>query len=310
MSKLPRSLGMVVLAALVLGVSRVQGQENTRLEIGEVLFTSAANGNLDIVAMKPDGTGLRSLTDSPADDSSPIWSPDGRAILFLSDRDGSGNVFIMNTDGSEQRNITQSELAEFSADWSPDAAQIVFARADSTLQPAEGGTAQLFIRDLATGEETQLTDDPAFNNEPAWDPQGEYIAYVSDIEGTPQIYLLRLSDGETIRISGDANASRFNPAWSPNGEWLAYDSVVEGNRDIYVMRRNGERILRLTDHPDTDMQPVWTFDGLRLMFSSDRTGTMQIYRMDASGRGVVRLTDSPTTATQATCLWADPNSGS
>jgi Tol biopolymer transport system component len=300
-----RSVLVALLAASSLHL--LHAQDTPTLTIGEVVFTSALNGNPDIFAMNPDGTELRALTDSPANDNSPVWSPDGQHILFLSERDGGQDVFIMNNDGSEQRNITQSVLDEYAAGWSPDAQQIVFARADSEIPPNEGGTVQLFILDLQTGEETQLTASSAFNNAPTWSPDGAWIAYVSDIEGTPQIYKMRVDGSETIRMTTTPDTTSFNPAWSPNGQWLAFDSVVSENRDIYVMREDGTNLRRLTDHPDTDMLPVWTFDGLRLMFSSDRTGVMQIYRMDAGGRGVVRITNSRTSEKDASCLWVDPN---
>ncbi len=303
-----RLFGISALVLLATLTTVVHAQETLPLEIGEVLFTSSANGNRDIFLMKPDGTGLRALTDSDDDDYSPIWSPDGQAILFISERDGNADVFTMNTDGSAVRNVTQSALDEFSADWSPDGTQIVFARADSALSPADGGTTQLWVRSLTTDAETQITEIEAFNNEPAWSSQGDRIAFVSDFEGTPQIYSLPPSGGEPTLMTTLAGTTSFNPAWSPNGRWLAFDSVVDGNRDIYVMRADGSEPRRLTDDPAVDMQPVWTFDGLRLMFSSDRTGVMQIYRMDAGGRGVLRLTNSRTAETEAACLWADPNS--
>jgi TolB protein len=285
-------------------VGAAYAQTVHQLEVGEILFTSTQNGNYDIYAMNSDGSDLRPLTDSPADDTNPSWSPDGASVLFISDRDGSSDVFIMNSDGSEPRPLTRTDADEVAAAWSPDGTQIVFARGDSEISPLQGGTAQLFILTLATGEETQITDAEALHNAPAWSPDGEWIAYVSDADGTPQIYKQHIADGTVVRMTNVEGATSFNPAWSPNGAWLAYDSLLDGNRDIYVMDSDGERLRRVTDDPAVDMQPVWTFDGTRLMFASDRVGNMNLYRTDSFGRGIVRLTTGEGVQAEPFCLWA------
>ncbi len=77
---------------------------------GLVAFTSAVeNGNLDIYSMRPDGSGLTNLTNDPAHDVDPYWSPDGKRIAFLSDRAGPMQVFVMNADGSDVFQVTQRE---------------------------------------------------------------------------------------------------------------------------------------------------------------------------------------------------------
>jgi Tol biopolymer transport system component len=55
--------------------------------------------------MNADGSGQRNLTRTPAYDSDPAWSPDGRKIAFVSNRDGSYGVYVMNADGSGQRRL-------------------------------------------------------------------------------------------------------------------------------------------------------------------------------------------------------------
>jgi TolB protein len=50
--------------------------------------------------MNADGSGLTRLTNNPADDRMPDWSPDGTCIAFHSNRDGNEEIYIMNADGS------------------------------------------------------------------------------------------------------------------------------------------------------------------------------------------------------------------
>jgi dipeptidyl aminopeptidase/acylaminoacyl peptidase len=50
--------------------------------------------------MSSDGSEVNQVTDSPATDHDPCWSPDGRQILFTSDRDGALDLYVMDADGS------------------------------------------------------------------------------------------------------------------------------------------------------------------------------------------------------------------
>ncbi len=97
-----------------------------------IVFSRLANDNFDIYTIRPDGTGLRRLTDAEGNDSHPAWSPDGEYILFSSSRFGFkdeaplfdipqpyGELFIMNADGSDQRALTDNKWEEGTPSWMP-----------------------------------------------------------------------------------------------------------------------------------------------------------------------------------------------
>ena len=69
--------------------------------------------------MNGDGSGVRRLTEDPASDESPEWSPDGKTIAFVSDRDGGHEVFAMSADGSDPHALTQGP-DDNDPVWSPD----------------------------------------------------------------------------------------------------------------------------------------------------------------------------------------------
>src|SRR5687767_3392148 len=63
---------------------------------GIIAFQSNRDGNNEIYVMNGDGSGLTNLTDNPADDFGPVWSPDGKKIIFSSNRDGNYDIYVMN----------------------------------------------------------------------------------------------------------------------------------------------------------------------------------------------------------------------
>ncbi len=70
--------------------------------IGQIVMggTAEGAGDFEIYKINADGTGLVNLTNNPARDMLPAWSPDKSRIAFTSDRDGKTQIYLMNADGS------------------------------------------------------------------------------------------------------------------------------------------------------------------------------------------------------------------
>jgi len=101
-----------------------------------VAFASDRNGNWDIYSIRADCTpqnaveeaacDLRQLTDDPADDLLPAWSPDGRAIAFVSLRDGNPEIYIMANNGAGQQRVTYDTHGDWRPVWLPTGMGIAF----------------------------------------------------------------------------------------------------------------------------------------------------------------------------------------
>jgi Tol biopolymer transport system component len=187
---------------------------------GQVVFetSSFADGTRDITVwlVNPDGTGVRSLFDTPYDHS-PAWSPDGSRIAFISERDGQRRLHIMNADGSGVRPLTAhagsdwlsgnrgGTLTAFAYDpWSPDGTRIAFDL--DALN--EWGT--YVINADGTGIR-RLSDHPTRFN--GWSPDGTRIAFTS--RRIPSDVYIVNADGSGLRNLTGTPYEDSDAIWLP-----------------------------------------------------------------------------------------------
>jgi Tol biopolymer transport system component len=122
---------------------------------GKIAFVSFRDGNQEIYAMNPNGTGQTNLTNNQADDRQPVWSVDGTKIAFQSDRTGTLNIFTMKADGTDVLRVTNDPSPyAFNANptWSPDGTKIAYQR-------QEFGFPDVYVANAdGSGDITNLTN--------------------------------------------------------------------------------------------------------------------------------------------------------
>ena len=134
--------------------------------------------------------------------------------------------------------------------------------------PASAGTGQprppqpldIFLLAMNTGsaELTNLTDHPARDYAPAWSPDGNWIAFLSEREreSGADIYMISVAGSGLTRLTDNPNLTWSGPlAWSPDGSWIAAIGVPVGREDARISQRifhvpvDGVRLPRAL--PDT-----------------------------------------------------------
>jgi Tol biopolymer transport system component len=253
---------------------------------GRIAFQSDRDGSFEIYVSNADGTFISRLTNNPAVDVFPAWSPDGSRIAFTSDRGGSPDIYLINPDGTDLVRLTDDLASDALPAWSPDDNRIAFTS-------NRGGFDEIYVMNADGSGVEQLTDYPAPDLFPAWSPDGEWIVFSSSRDVNSEIYKMRPDGTELTRLTDDP-AADSNPAWSPDGTRIAFISRRDGFGNLYVMNTDGGDIIQLTVYKSTVEVPSWSFDSRMIAFASDMEGSRDIFIISADGMAINKLTDSPT----------------
>ena len=152
----------------------------------------------------------------------------------------------------------QIDAAEFvtSTAVSPTGQRIlVSARGDIWTAPVKNGSPRQITRTSGS-----------FERDPAWSPDGRWIAYLSDATGEYEVYVTQ-SDGrgETRQLTKDGSAFRYSPSWSPDSEWLTF-SDKSGRLFLHHIAR-GETKLIVKDPQGSAPTPAWSHNSEWIAYS-------------------------------------------
>jgi dipeptidyl aminopeptidase/acylaminoacyl peptidase len=275
MRTLKSSAAFVVLC-LALVVSQLAAA--TKHVNGKIAFQTNRDGNNEIYVMNLDGNVQTRLTNDPANDLLPAWSPDGSKIAFVKGFD----IVVMNADGTNPIGLTAAAATNSAPAWSPDGTKIAF-------HSSRDGNFEIYVMNADGSNQTRLTSNAAGDFGPAWSPDGQKIIFRSNRDGNNEIYVMAANGtAQTRRTTNTLDDQE--PCFSADGTKIVFTRHVP-NRQIMVMNADGTNTVQLTS-TGNNFVPAVSPDGRKITFTSDRDGNHEIYAMNSDGSAQVRLTNN------------------
>ncbi|NGX39771.1 MAG: Protein TolB [Chlamydiae bacterium] len=162
------------------------------------------------------------------------------------------------------------------------------------------GRADLFVQKvepsgILIGKPEQLFSYPrSTQGSPSFSPDGKKLAFVSDKDGTPRIYLIASMIQNSKRpkpaLITKRNRENTCPTWSPDGTKIAYSAKTKGVRQIWIYDLEAEEELQLTTGPGNKENPCWALNSLHLVFNSTDPDSTELYLVNLNQPDAVRIT--------------------
>jgi len=181
----------------------------------KIAFISDAAGRTDLFIQPLNSSGadggmpVQLYSYPRSTQASPTFSPDGSTVAFVSDKDGGTRIYTLSASPSAKRGnaimITKKNKENTCPSWSPDGKKIAYSAKTN-------GIRQIWIYDLVSKEETQLTTGPGNKENPCWAPDSKHLVFNSTDADSSELYVVNLNQPDTVKITKGPGKKHY-PAW-------------------------------------------------------------------------------------------------
>lgn len=240
---------------------------------GKTLVFRWAN---DLWSVSTEGGNAKRLTNHPANDGEPKFSPDGKHLAFISNRTGANQIFVMPSEGGIPEQKTFHSEGFSLGDWFPDGNSVLAI--GSRDHYWRGGSRLMQIDLTKRASEKVLLDDTALA--PSLSPDGKQVLFVREGERwwrkgykgerASQIWMLDLETQKTTELLHEGVESLW-PQWLPNQKGFYFAKGTSHGLDLWRYRFAGKeqaakqrRVAGFED--DSIYKPTLSRDGSTIVF--------------------------------------------
>ena len=272
-------------------------------------FLSARDeGKTQVWLLNRLGGDAERLTDTPQDVQDFAWSPDSSQLVLVL-RDASSEELEAAKENKDETVADRARAAESEAKDKKKAPKPwVIDRLQFKLDEVgylDRRRTHLYVFDLAAKSLRQITSGDYDDSEPAWSPDGKWLAFssnrsVPDPDATydQNIWVVPASNSDKgahpTQVTTNPGADG-SPAWSPDGEWIAYVTQMDPHLFDYATRHlavapatGGEAKLITLALDRMVTVPRFSPDGKFIYFIADDDGTQNLCRVPATGGEIAR----------------------
>jgi Tol biopolymer transport system component len=212
------------------------------------------------------------------------WAADGRSIVFGSSRGGVYALWRVANSGGAPDRVAVGGNDAFWPSIASKGSRLAFSYGNTNMhvwqtaapgadRPAETATAP-----------RRVSHSPMWDQQPAFSPDGQLIAWSSTHSGSHQIWVSGSGGARPRQLTHLEIPGADSPRWSPDGRTIAFRGFTPGpTPELYVIATEGGAPRRLTSNTSGVSVPNWSHDGGSLYFASDRGEGPVIWRVPARG---------------------------
>jgi len=219
-----------------------------------VAFTTYALGNPKIMIYSTE-TMKRVPFYNPVSSAveTPEFTPDGQRLMFATSLEGWVQICIADVNGGNMRRISHVRAIEVSPKVNPkNPSQVVFIS-------GRGGSEQLWRMNIDGGDLAQLTDGDGYVANPAWSPNGQFVAFAwtkGYEPGNYNIFIMDVSKPHEPNQLTKGSGRNENPWFAPDGVHMVFSRKTGTKTQLFTMTADGQNVQQLTTQGN-NIQPVW-----------------------------------------------------
>jgi len=303
-------VALTAAAVLLAGVAAIPAYGVDAVANGKLAFVADEAGKPQVFTVKPDGTGLRRLTNRPngAGEYGLAWSPDASSLLMVLS-DSRDLIYKTDTNGATVRRLSPqcagNCLGDTAPTYSRSGAVIAFERAFGPITNDTAAVVGIFTMSADGSGLKQLTQTrkptSTEDHNPSWSPDGKRIAFqryntTAQPAAVSAIYVMN-ADGTQLRRLTPRSIDASNPRWSRDGTRIAFNDYAEDvpnkSANVYTIRPDGTRLQKVTHYTGGTKRAFvndWSPDGRQIVYHVIGDAINDLYVVNADGTNAHALT--------------------